>query len=1018
MRGCIKKTVSAVLFLILVVLFTDLHAGEMARPRTVHVLSTKYFDILFPDENRDTARLLAQKADELYLNAKDTFNCRYDFRTIVVVSPDSSTLSVKYTASPYNRIVVFDAVDRLSLNSHSEGLLDMFNHEICRAVSQSVRTEALDFVAKHFLGDSFQPASLFNMPYSFLEGAVYAEDEKFMTGLLYDNWNFQVLMQAKIEGKFPSLIQASGAYDIYPGTELSIFAAAAFFAYIQQRWGLEKFGEYWQECGKINFFKLEKKIFKSVFGEDLAVVWKDFENVIPIPESFVGVRDKSEVFMKPDDDSNYKFVVSTNYGLVWYDDLKEEVDLSGVYDLESQRQLLFLANGVTNLTVSPCGRFLVVSYVQGGSRQQFERDIVRIYDLKNRRFLKETYNMRDGAIVRLADGRYGIAGNYTENTHSRLMIYESPEVNKLLGYMDSTFSLPYYRDFEDGTIPYTPVALGKNHFACLIEYNNEWSIMVSDIVPEDYGIMDGNNDEEIYTLSNGWSALEGEGETLRIRNLRYADYTEITGNRNDRDKGFCLMYDFVLQHTSSFARTGWLFFDKNSVPVRSITVSDDYYGGMSSGVMYNCNMYYVSKRLSHSELRRVHLNDIEFKDALINYVPFSGFNDNHKPWTNQDEQDQLLFQKYSPWKYMWKGSVKLFLPVRDITLEEGVKKAPGLGGTFETQSDPFSNNKLLISAAKGFIPLDFTQIFNASKRSKDEMKAEQLELSKDAAVAVYFQNTSTPADITVASTFKFNENGEYSFNVFTDVLFSLPLAMTFRRLTFDISSSFLSSTSYWDVTRTEEFPNLLDWPSIAKSYKTFEIATALNYSNIHQYGVSPLKKLGVSAGTRLASSWEWSSWSPFQINMGFYGTGEIPFLMPIQNINNIIVCLPTSVHAELFYTNGKAVDAYAQTMLFGMEIQNGFWRLYFPRVALYAGYDISLLYDTETVKLPDLRHLERAYDVFGYCYLNDSFYFTLDFGLTPVVGKFSTFQLNSSLRIEKFLRTDEVKVKFDIQIKY
>ena len=1013
-----KKAFSKIFLLLWLAIFScSLFAGEMARPRTVNVISTEYFDILFPAESSATATLLAQNADQIYLNAKQTFNCRYDFRTIVVISPDSETLSVKYTASPYNRIVIFDAVGSIETSSYSNGLLDLFNHEIGRAVSQSVRSETLDFVAKNFLGDAFQPAALFNVPYSFLEGAVYAEDEQFMSGLLYDNWNLQLLMQAKLEGKFPSLIQASGAYDIYPGTSLSIFAAAAFYAYIQQRWGIEKFGEYWQECGKINFFKLEKKIFLAVYGEEIQTVWKDFIDAIPLPPKFETLAneeatpasdEKSELFLKKDYDSNYKFVVSTNYGLVWYDDFKEEVDISGLYDLESPRQLLFLANGVTNLTVSPCGRFLLVSHSQGGIREQFKHDLIRIYDLKNRRFLKEKFEMRDGAVVQFKDGRYGVMGNSTENGHSCLKVYESEQMNLLLGYSDASLSLVYSREFEDGTTPYTPVALGNNHFACLVCRSNEWVVMVSDIVPAP----GYPNDEDMYSISNGRNLTDSFSETYKIRNLRYADYVEVTGNKSDRGKGYCLLYDFVLQSTSSFVRTGWLFFDQDSIPVRSIVVTDDYYGGMGSGVMFNCNMYYVSQRLGYSELRRIHLNDIDFEEALISYRT------EIQTATEKEPLPEFQSAKYSPWKYMRKGSWKLFMPVRNITLDEGIEKAPGLGGTFETQSDPFTNNKLMISAAKGFVPLEFSQLFNASKRSKDELKAEQIELSKDAAFAVYFQNTSTPADITLASTFKFNENGEYTFNAFSDVLFSLPLSMTFRRMTFDFSAMFNSSTAYWDSTQTDLFPNLYNWPSLSKSYIMLQTTGALKYSNIHQYGVSPLKKLGVSAGTKITFSWEWGRFSPYQIYMGFYGTGEIPYLMPAQNIGSIIVCLPTSVHAELFYTNGKAVDAYAQTMLFGMEVQNGFWRLYFPRVALYAGYDIALEYDTSTVKLPDFRRLEKAYDVFYECYLNDSFYLTLDFGLTPVLGQFSTYQLNSSLRFEKYLRTKEYKLKFDIQIKY
>ncbi len=991
---------------------TRLFCGEMAIPRPVYVISTQYFDFLFPLENKQTAITLSQSADEIFLSAKETFNCSYDFRTIVVISPDSDTLSMQYTASPYNRIVIFDAVGNLETSSYFNVLLDSFAHEVGRAVSQSVRSKALDFVAKHFLGDSFQPLGLLNIPYSFLEGAVYTEDGKVMSGILYDNWNLQLLMQAKIEKKFPSLLQASGAYDIHPVNKLDYVAAAAFFAYIQQLWGIEKFGEYWQECGKIHFFKLDAGIFEKVYGISLSQAWEDFIAEIPVPQIDEAFEEKTKRFLSTDSDSNYKFIVSTNYGLVWYDELKEEVDISGFYDFESIKQLLFFANNITNLTVSPDGRFLVVSHTQGGKRAKFMNDFVRIYDLKSRKFLSEKYEMRDGSIVRLKDGRFAVAGNYVEEGYSCLRIYESPALNELLGFEGSQQNLVYSRPFSNDVIPYSLVPLGNNHFACLLCCNNEWYIMISDIVPDNLFL--GVNDEDFYTI-----AVSGKEspfpETLRIHNLRYADYVEVSGKKSDRDKNFCLLFDYVLQNEMTFVRTGWIIFDENSLPSNAFVADCDYHGGMSSGAMFNCKLYYSSQKFDYSELKYVSLNDIPLQQARISYSMESFVN----PSTGSGTEDpDAQFTKYSPWKYMRKGSFTFFMPVRDITLEEGVKKEPGLGVVFETQSDPFTNNELLISAAKGFVPLDFEKLFNASKKQTDELKAQKIELSKDASFAVYFKNTSTPADITAVGTFKFNEDGEYTFSAFSDVLFSIPLAMTFRRLAFDVSLSFSASTSYWDITQTELFPNLTNWPSFSKSYRRWQSIAGVQYSNIHQYGVSPMKKVGLETGIKLTSSWEWGMWNPYQITAGIYGTGEIPYLMPVQNYKNNILCLPATVHAELFYTNGKAVDAYAQLLAWGMEIQNGFWRLYFPRVGLYAGYDIALEYDTATVRLPDFRHPERFYDVFAYCTLNDSVYLKLDFGLTPVIGQFSKVQFQSSLRLEKFLRSEEWKLKFDIDIKY
>ena len=995
--------------LLLFFLCTWLYCGQMVKPRTVNVISTQYFDFLFPEESKQTAVELSTLADSIYTKAKEVFCCNYDFRTTVVISPDSDTLSVKYTASPYNRIVVFDAVDRPGSSFYDNGLIDLFSHEVNRAVSQSVRTKAMDFVAKHFLGDSFQPAALFNMPYSFLEGAVYSTDENAREGILYDNWNIQSLMQAKVEGKFPSVLQTTGAYDIYPGNKTDYIAAAAFYAYIQQKWGFEKFGEYWQECGKLQFFHLDKKIFLKVYGQDMNDAWQEFIQAIPVPDKLPEPdQDGSKAMMKIDYDSNYKFIVSTNYGLVWYDDLKEEVDISGSYEYENFKQLLFLAKGITNLTVSPCGRFLVVSYIKGGEREKFEKDAVRIFDLKQRKFLSESYAMRDASVVILKDGHYGIIGNDTHQGGSCLKIYESHEMNALLGFDNSTSRLVYSRQFDKACNPASFAPLGKNYFACLVHQGKEWLIMISDIAPEN-----GNpNTEDLYTISNGRSIDSFLVETLEIRNLRFADYAEVSGKRNTREKSFCLLYDYVLQNYPSFVRTGWLFFDENSVPVRSIITTGDFYGGCSSGAMYNCHLYYASNRYKYSEIRYINLNDISFTEALISY------SHNEIPYPQPQTEDiQITNGNYSPWKYMKKkGSFSFFMPVRDITLDEGVKTAPGLGAAFKTSSDPWENNEFLISAAKGFIPLDFTEIFNADQKAKDKLRAEKIELSKDSAVGLYYKNTSTPADIVATAIFKFNDVGEYTFSAFTDVKFSIPLGMMFRRFYFDFSCSLLSSTTYWDMTQTELFPNLSGWPDFSHSYRMWQTQAFFNYSNIHQYGLSPLKKLGISAGGKMVSSWKWGEWNPFQINLGVFGTGEIPFLIPVQNYNNIILSLPTTVHAELFFTNGKAVDAYAQMLLAGMEIQNGFWRLYFPRVALYAGYDIALEYDTVLVKLPDLRHLERFYDIFASCYLNDSFYFQLDFDITPVLGKYSKYKLESSLRFEKYIRSKEFKLKFDIQI--
>ncbi len=865
-------------------------------------------------------------------------------------------------------------------------------------MSQSVRNKKTDFLAKKLLGDSFQPAALFNVPYSFLEGAVYTQDEKNQSGLLYDNWNLQLMMQAKVENKFPSLIQVSGAMDVYPENDLCFAAAAAFYAYIQQKYGIQKFCDYWNECGKINFFKLDRKIFEKEYEVSLSDLWNEFIESIPYPD--INTNLKVNSFLKTDYDSNYKFIVSTNYGLVWYDELKKEVDISGIYNFESQRQLLFLASDITNLTVSPCGRFLVISHIQSGTRAQFQHDIVHFYDLKERRFLTETYNLRDASIVVLADGKYAVAGNFIQDDYSCLQVYCSGELNELLGYNNSQKNIVYTKNFDYGVTPFCTVPLKENYFASLVCHNNEWFVFISSIQNQNETTC--SQSEKFFKIKNICDNQDSS-EYLKIRNLRFANI----------DGESCLLFDYVLQNICSLTRPGIIYFDENLNPKKITIESEDISGGMSCTVMYNKNLHYIVKMLNHSEIKYSNIQNLTFEEASFEY-----YNEPENDDYTTVQIDNFILQDYSPWKYMINGSWKFFMPVRDITLEEGLIKQPGLGVVFETQADPFSNNQLIISVANGFIPLDFTTLFNATKKSNDELTAKKIELNKDSAAALYYKNTSTPADFIVSSIFKFNDAGEYTFNAIGNIHFEVPLLMTFRRLSFDAAGIFTASTSYWDALQMQNFPTLQDWPSFDESYRKVDCTFSAIYSNIHKYGISELKKIGVSGGAKITSSWTWGEINPFQINAGLFATGEIPFLIPVQNYNNWILSLPSTIHAELFYTNGKAVRAYAQTLISGMEIQNGFWRIYFPRFGLYCGYDVALEYDTVKVKLPDLRAMDRFYNVFENCTLNDSFYLVLNFDVTPVVGKFSTFQLNTNLRLDKYIQSDEYKLQLNFQIKY
>ena len=445
--------------------------GVMEVPRKVHVISTEYFDILFSKESTETAVLLADSADGFYLLAKESFGLQFDFKLLVVISPDSQVLSVKYSPAPYNRIVVYEGSKNLEQEGFRNGLLDLFRYEVTRAVSQSVRNEFWYKVSNFVGGDSLQPVALVNMPFSFLEGAVNAEMAGDETGLLYDSWNLPLLAQMKLENKMPDLLQFFGAMDIYPGDKFVKVTGSAFCAYIQQRWGLEKFAELWCLGGKVQFFKFNKTIFEQVYGYSLQQAWKDFFDSIPV----ISVeKDTSALFFDFDNDSVYKFLMHTPYGFVWYDQMKGEVDIFDDYSLFNIRELLFLASQITEMSVTPEGRYLIVKFIQSKERENFKKIVTKVFDLKERRFVR------------------------------------GKEFSQELSEICGAFEYLYDKRTDNGV--YSPVVLGDGHYGALVSRENQWFF-------------------EIYTLGTGITC-ETSGETscfyqIKFSSLIYSIYYHV-----------------------------------------------------------------------------------------------------------------------------------------------------------------------------------------------------------------------------------------------------------------------------------------------------------------------------------------------------------------------------------------------------------------------------------------------------------------------------------------------------------
>ena len=571
--------------------------GVLSSPRRVYVIKTEYFEVIFPKESENTARHVAENADDLYRKAKSAVGLEHDFSMPIIISPDSSEASALYTSNPYNRIVVFDSVPYASQNrSHSDDvLLDLLYREIFRAVSVSVRSPLNHLIYKTVGGDGYQPVSLINLPFSFAEGFSDLADRSlpevspFMQ--LSDPYCQQLLIQAKLEGHFPSWFQAASVRDIHPGNALSYAASTGFTAYLMRRYGTEKYLEFWKECGKIHLFFVNGIFFK-VYGRPLSALWKDFRDSVPLPpnvEQLSQLEKAGDEVAFNDRQGLYEHVLSTAYGVVWYDGIRHEVD---IFDPNSKfriRQLLFIAEDITRLSLSPDGRYMAVSFTRGKVRDEFKEDNTRIFDLKEREFLDYEFSLREAGFVTDGEGNLCLAGISVQEKTSVLQIHTLPP-------NDDDSELIFESRFEKSSVlsNLNPAGNGKVFY-----------LMNESLVIEDF--CDG-------TVSR-WILTDSEGVALSPLSVHFS-LKDGAGSAALAEQGSArYMFSYLPDSEGSLVRAGFISLSSDFSPGQVFLQDCDVSGGAYFPFLSEGKLYYSARKFSHDELRMIPVENLSFTEG-------------------------------------------------------------------------------------------------------------------------------------------------------------------------------------------------------------------------------------------------------------------------------------------------------------------------------------------------------------------------------------------------------------------
>lgn len=366
------------------------------------VIKTKYFDIIYPAQSERTARVLSSRVDALYEKAASEFETDpWMTHFPVIISPSTQVFNAYYTSTPYNHIVLLDTPNTsATLAVEAETIVNTFYHELIHAVTANIHKKSRNNRPNLF-GDFYSLPFLLNSKLFFIEGATVSRESSDGEGRVNSGEAMSMIIQSKVEDKFPSWKDIAGPRDIYPSQSASYMFGGAFSAWLQNEYGMSTYADFWKECSTVDLLGFQH-IFKKIYGMSLDDAWALFEESVPVPETHdeglhTVLQDESRfasLAYRPGYDNGIAY--ARNNGSVRLLSFNESGE-------SEDRELFSCCGAPEQLSFSGDGRYLAVSGYMTDSSNAFS---VRIYDMQTGRFTGgEIPYSRNAVITDGADGR-------------------------------------------------------------------------------------------------------------------------------------------------------------------------------------------------------------------------------------------------------------------------------------------------------------------------------------------------------------------------------------------------------------------------------------------------------------------------------------------------------------------------------------------------------------------------------------------------------------------------------------
>ena len=621
-----------------------------------NVIRTSYFDIIYLPESAESAALLAFYADGFADEICSFLNTRMKERIPIYLDPRVEELNAYYTGFPYSRIYLYDTVPlEGSLAVFSDSLLSVFYHELTHAISLTIRTPFWQFISEVF-SDTVSINHFYTMPLSFIEGVTVSfeslkDQGPYGEGRLNDPRIKEILVQAKIEGKFPSWKEAAGARDVYPGANNSYIFGGFFSQWLQKKYGMETYARLWERGSGLHILKNGiQGQFKAMYKTSIEKEWELFYTSITIPPSIAPKPDP----IQGTSEGLFTALAAGKSGLAWFNSNEDSVFFR---DLEGRIHRLFRATrGIHRLSFSPDGTELLVSgYSVSGKNEYYE---VRLFNIENKTFTGESWKGYKDASFAGSSGQ--ILAVESKSQNSQLMLISRNNTTEPLVIFNAGPGLSF-------SLLFNPVAI-DTHTIAFIGSNG----LARNLVWVDISLpLDNPNRMGIWETND------------QLPGLRYLSVSEKLGKTS-----------LLVSYSGPQGLSRWASIDPIS---GSIAFQSVDYSGILSYPVYQeefNSIFYIANYSDHKNIVSVPVEESYFSSQALTLSPI--------PLESQSQPIPHVSYPvlpYQGWKWFRDG---VFLPSVKIELNE-TKNETSIWGFSYTTQDP---TEFITLSLEPFIRLD------------------------------------------------------------------------------------------------------------------------------------------------------------------------------------------------------------------------------------------------------------------------------------------------------------------------